>query len=614
MLPGLGGGTGGVQLSGTTSLSSPTTTLSPQNAALATSSGSMSTTPTTTMSSAGIAATPGASLPAGTLPTPTPNNNLSPTGHTTALPGQNAPAGTPQPTVTQMLNDPNLITSATTDLAAQYGTMGTNNSSQSTDLANQYNTLHSSLKGSDSPATNPMRSQDMQDKMSESQTQAQTDPQKSFFDQYSAMNPVMKQMYDTIQQTLSSQNTRQSFVDELTKLQGEQGIPGLQTDLMNIKNIMGGTEDDIRNEITKAGGFATESQVAALTATRNKVLLKQATALQDMLTTKEDYVKQIMDLSKADQAEVDKQVDTKLGLVDKLYNLQKDMNTAATANYQKTLTALGNDYTAFASTIPNNLKPTVENLLGLGAGTLSNPKELAYLTDSSLKQQQLAQGAQRLQVSINNAGSLDDYRAALTQLAGARTLSANASAVNATMKALYPLASSNPITQYNNASIYIGNVNTAYAKSIDPTNKNKGASDLELIDAAVKLNNGGQQVTQTQVDALVKSLGLPGKITVEGGKVTGISGIIDNGTRQAIRDLATSNLITKRQSANEAVAAVNARLGTSGAPSNLSLSDIKAQMSSATNYSEPTDHSAGVIWETEDGTVYKSDGTQWVQE
>lgn len=328
-----------------------------------------------------------------TPPAPAPDNSLKlgadgqlPAGLTKDASQPQAPnvPGTampqaPQPTVTQMLNTPQ----PTNDLAAKYGTMGTTAQPNNTDIADKYNNLHSEVKKTESPSTNPMRTSDMQQKMDAvtTDTKPQENPQAQFIDSYSNMNPVVKTMYDNIQTLFSSQNTRTSLVDEFTKLNSDQGIPADKLALMNIENVMRGTEDDIRNEITKSGGFATNSQVMALTAARNKVLMTQATQLQDQITTKEDYVKQIMDLTKADYASADKVVSEQLGLDEKVADMQIQMDNAATSNLNNIVKNMPDGYAGLAKAFSGNPAgmTQAERLLGLPSGSLSN---VAFLQES----------------------------------------------------------------------------------------------------------------------------------------------------------------------------------------------------------------------------------------
>lgn len=90
----------------------------------------------------------------------------------------------------------------------------------------------------------------------------------------------------TVTQFLSptiTQSTLQSYVNQI---QTDQNVlAGLNVQMMNLKNIMNGTSEDIRNEITAANGFATESQVTAMATARNNTLLKQANLLQNQIDT-----------------------------------------------------------------------------------------------------------------------------------------------------------------------------------------------------------------------------------------------------------------------------------------------------------------------------------------
>lgn len=51
-----------------------------------------------------------------------------------------------------------------------------------------------------------------------------------------------------------------------------------------------GSEDDLRTEITKAGGFATQSQILGLTNARNRQLIKNYNTLLDTRNAKEKYL------------------------------------------------------------------------------------------------------------------------------------------------------------------------------------------------------------------------------------------------------------------------------------------------------------------------------------
>lgn len=286
-----------------------------------------------------------------------------PTGTTTNTPALTMP---PNGSVVDLLNAAGQDSSqaARKDLASQFGVQGYDfSAAKNQELANKYLDFYNSKKGTAAPATNPR--QEIQDGT------AQTpDPQQSFFDQYMSMNPVVKNLYDSISQTLSSIGTQQTFTEQYQDLVKSQGIEGLQTDLMNINNIMDGTEDDIRTEIVKAGGFATDSQVQALTGARNKTLLKQANLLTNQLQAKEDYVNNIMDLAQADRGEVDKQIDQKINLSTKLADIQDKITTAAKDNYQKVVDTAGYQGLAAAIAGDPQSQKMAEQSLGLPTGSL----------------------------------------------------------------------------------------------------------------------------------------------------------------------------------------------------------------------------------------------------
>lgn len=312
----------------------------------------------------------------GTTPTTQPTAQTTQTPQTTTQP-QQAPLTLPQNgSVVDLLNAAGQDSSfaARQQLAQQFGIQGyTGTAQQNTDLAKKYTDAFNANKGTAAPQTGAQASSALDSYFTQNTQTPQVDPQKNFFDQYMSMNPVVKNLYDTINQTLSSLGTQQTFAQEYQSLVAQQGIPALQTDLLNINNVMDGTEDDIRQEITAAGGSATDSQVLALTGARNKTLLKQANVLSQQLQTKQDYVNQIMQFSQADRAEVDKQVDQKLGLTTQLADLQDKMTNAAKDNYEQIVANVG--YSGLAASLKNDpqQRAQVEQVLGLGKGALSDP-------------------------------------------------------------------------------------------------------------------------------------------------------------------------------------------------------------------------------------------------
>lgn len=259
-------------------------------------------------------------------------------------------------------------------LAQQYGIQGyTGTAAQNTDLAKKYTDAFAANKGTTAPQTGAQASSALDNYFQQNTQTSQVDPQKNFFDQIGSMNPVVSNLYQQANQLLSSQATAQTFTQQYQQLAQNSGLQGLQTQAMNINNIMKGTEDDIRTEIMKAGGSATESQIAAMTAARNKTLLVQANSLNQQIQTQEDYINQVMQFSKEDRSAVTDQINAETGLADKISAQQTEMDNAAKDNYQKIVDTVG--YTGLAAMVQGNpqQQAEVEKSLGLSKGALTNP-------------------------------------------------------------------------------------------------------------------------------------------------------------------------------------------------------------------------------------------------
>lgn len=207
-------------------------------------------------------------------------------------------------------------------------------------------------------------------------------------------NPVLDNLFQTdanmgnfskmVQDFLNPQNQGQTLKQEYESLMKEQGIQGLNTELMNMKNVIEGAEDDIRSEITKAGGFATDSQVMALTNARNKTLIKNYNNLLQTKQQAQDYVDTLIGLSKEDKAAAAERLDSQLNLSTKLIEMEQGMqknardtlqNIVDTVGYQGLLQATGN------SPYYTNM---VEQTLGLGQGGLQRLASVPVGTDNQI--------------------------------------------------------------------------------------------------------------------------------------------------------------------------------------------------------------------------------------
>lgn len=283
-------------------------------------------------------------------------------------------------------------------LAQTYGINGyTGTAAQNQELAKKFMDFYATKQGSQAPTSNPRA----EIAAATAPGTAQEDPVKQFMDTYSAMNPVESQIYTQVSNALSTIKTRQSLVDLAASQEQELGITADKLQLADLNKIMRGSEDDIRNEITAAGGFATDSQVKSLTATRNKVLLNQAQYLQDAINAKQDYVDRIVSLTQADRAEVDKQLDQKLGISKTLFDMSETMQNNAKENYKQIVNSVGwGGLAAALKDNPEQMK-NVEKMFGLAPGELEAlgkyKKPLTEMEQAQLEGQKLSNQTEKLQ-------------------------------------------------------------------------------------------------------------------------------------------------------------------------------------------------------------------------
>lgn len=216
-----------------------------------------------------------------------------------------------------------------------------------------------------------------------------------------SIQPIVDQMNALIAATVAPGPTYKSLSDEYQNLASSSGLNSLNLQLMNLGNVMNGTDDDIRSEVTASGGFATDSQVAAMATARNNTLIKQYNALAAQHTVAQDYVTNTMQYETQDQAERDNQQNIALtkvtdatGILDKMASLQTTMISSAQDQYNKIVTNVG--YKGLSQIVAGNpyQQSLAETALGLPQGTLSDPDKVDAL--QTYKEQQLAQGQQKI--------------------------------------------------------------------------------------------------------------------------------------------------------------------------------------------------------------------------
>lgn len=220
-------------------------------------------------------------------------------------------------------------------------------------------------------------------------------------------NPAIAETTQQITDFISPQATRDDLVNQMSKVMADQSeLSSDKLQLMNIKHIMSGTAEDLRSEITAAGGFATESQVQALAVSRNGVLLKQATLLQDQVQSQQDQVANDTTLLNFEKDMANTQASQRMGIL----QYQRE-------NYQYSQTAQRTSLTEMQKT---------EGWNGIYAAALAtgDPNAVARINQSMGAGFDLATAAKNDTTTAQNLADLANKQAntANTQANTAKTL------------------------------------------------------------------------------------------------------------------------------------------------------------------------------------------------
>ena len=192
----------------------------------------------------------------------------------------------------------------------------------------------------------------------------------SAVDNFVAQDPYLNSVMTGFQQQMSQLNQRTSLVQEYQNLLKTSGIEAIDMNLINMKNVIEGTEDDIRTEVTKAGGFATDSQVIALSNVRNKQLIKNYNTLLETRNFKERYLDTVMNLTQQDRQEADRIFETKMNFGFKIAEINQTMKKNAVDTLDRVAKTLGWDGVLNATQGSTQLIAQIERTYGLPQGGL----------------------------------------------------------------------------------------------------------------------------------------------------------------------------------------------------------------------------------------------------
>lgn len=439
-------------------------------------------------------------------PTTQPTSTTTPTKPTQQTGQITAPANG---SVVDLLNQSGQDSSyaARQQLATTYGIQNyQGTAAQNQELSKKYIDAHNALKSTAVPQNAAEARSALGAYQEGDQPTQQGDPTQQFMDIYGSMNPVEANIFHQLSGLLSSTSSQQSLVDTYNQISQQENIPGLQLQLANLNTIMSGTQDDIRKEITNSGGFATESQVQALTTARNKTLLTQASYLQNALNSANDYVDHIVSLTQADKQQASQDLQQKLGIANTLVTMSNNMENAARDNYKNIVDTVG--WSGLAQSVADNpdQATNIEKIMGLQPGelqslsTIKKPlsqMEQAQLTGQNLQNQKLQadlKAGPAVSTSLQNFGtSADPHYKLINSKTGATIADYGSSAPQGNA----PLAMANQQQMINDTQGLIDNSYLKFAvgpnflaRADDPTgNKSDFVAGVEQLRQGLTLNN-----------------------------------------------------------------------------------------------------------------------------
>lgn len=284
-------------------------------------------------------------------------------------------------------------------LAKEYGINNYDfSAAKNTELAQKFLEAFNANKGTKAPASGAEGKMALDNYFGGQTTDTTKDSDKKYFDIKGSMNPIEASIFDGISQAFSAVNTQKSLREEIMALPEFTERQGLRTELLDMKRIMEGTEDDIREEVQSTGGLATDSQIRALAGARNKNLLKQSNNLIDQLTVLDDYIDQVTTLTKADRDQLQQDFENKLGLGKTMFDMADRMDSAAKENYQAIIRETGYDSLVDSVSSPQELAQ-IANSLGMSPQMLM---QLGSQKTSAQRAQQLDEMNYQLSVDKFN--------------------------------------------------------------------------------------------------------------------------------------------------------------------------------------------------------------------
>jgi hypothetical protein len=250
-----------------------------------------------------------------------------------------------------------------------------------------------------------------------------------------AVAKATQQYTDDYAKYMSSSSQSETLVQQYQDLSKQLGIPELNTELMNMKNVIDGTEDDIRNEVTKAGGFATDSQVLAMTNARNKTMIQN---YNNLLQTRSDAMTQLSTLSglaAQDRAFAATQIDKQLNFDQQQIQFATNAQKNAQDSIQKSIDNYGAASVLQQALATGDPKAVSRINAMMGNGFDLQTAAAHPTLDQQMKQANIAQSYAAIRASDSTVAK-NNADIAATATAKANAVKNTASSVDNTLTAI----------------------------------------------------------------------------------------------------------------------------------------------------------------------------------
>ena len=218
--------------------------------------------------------------------------------------------------------------------------------------------------------------------------------------------PEYKQFQADMQ--LANNQQYQSTAQYMQDLMKQYDVQGLDTKMINLESVINGTEADIANEVKAVGGFATQSQINALSLVRNKSLVQRYDQLQKQ---KESAMNMVNTMSSAyvnDRNFAMQAINQRLQFDQQALEIKTKMISAAQEGFNNIIKSVG--HSGLYNALKNDPQAVAlaEKTLGLIPGSLAslstqNTQEWSepYLMGGDYVQKNNKTGEIRTAVNVN---------------------------------------------------------------------------------------------------------------------------------------------------------------------------------------------------------------------